>query len=168
MSYMKFSDFGRLALEFEEGESNKPYKDVAGYWTIGKGHKLLPDESYKNLKKSDINKLLDKDIQDREEELNQKMGLTLTQNQFDALFILCFNIGVGGFLSSNIYKFLQKGDNASAFQYWRKWINVTNPKTGKLEVCNGLVNRREREINLFINNLTNINDYKTFKEQTNV
>lgn len=167
MPNMRFSDFGRLALEFEEGTSEKPYKDVAGHWTIGKGHKLLPNESYKNLKKSDMDKLFDKDIRVREGELNHGMGLTLTQHQFDAIFILCFNIGVDRFFSSNIYKFLKKLDNMSAFQYWKKWIKITDPETGKLKVCKGLVKRRPREINLFLNNLTNIKDYKNFKEQIN-
>lgn len=161
---MKLSDFGRLALEFEEGERQEPYKDVAGNWTVGKGHKLLPNESYKNLKKSDINKLLDDDIKVREGELNQRMELILTQNQFDALFILCFNIGVDSFLSSSIYKYLKKGDKIMSYKYWKKWNKITDPDTGKLILCNGLVNRRSREINLFINDLTNIDDYKNFKE----
>lgn len=157
---MRLSDFGRLALEFEEGESDSPYKDIAGHWTIGKGHKLLPNESYKNLKKSDMNKLFDKDIREREGELNHGMALTLTQHQFDAVFILCFNIGVKRFLSSTLYKKLKLKDFGYTYIYWRQWNKFTDPKTGKKKVSEGLISRRAREINLFWNDLKNIDDYK--------
>jgi lysozyme len=167
MTDYKLSDFGRLALEFEEGESEKPYKDLAGHWTIGKGHKLLPHEPHKNLKKEDINRLFDKDIADREMELNSGVDLILNQHQFDAIFILCFNIGVSKFLSSNIYKFLKKPDIISGFQSWYKWNKVTDPETGKKKVSKGLVSRREREINLFANDLKNINDYIKFGGELN-
>jgi len=163
---MKLSDFGRLALEFEEGESLKPYKDVAGFWTIGKGHKLLPDESYKNLKKSDINKLFENDVLVREKGLNNKMGMSLKQHEFDAIFILSFNIGVDAFFFSSMYKFLKISDRKSVPQYWKKWNKIKDPETGKLKVCNGLVNRRAREVNLFMNDLKDINDYKKFMEKT--
>jgi len=170
---MRLSDFGRLALEFEEGESKEPYKDIAGNWTIGKGHKLLPNEPHKNLKKPDIDRLFDKDITDREGELNKGMGVLLTQHQFDAVFILCFNIGVSKFLSSSLYKFLDMGgaftphqkdeDILSFYQSWKKWNKITDLDTGKKKVSKGLVNRRAREVNLFRNDLKSINDYKNFR-----
>lgn len=167
MGSYKLSDFGKLALTFEEGEELIPYKDSAGFWTVGVGHKLLPNESYKNLKKSDIKKLFEKDIEDREGELNSKMFLTLAQNQFDAIFILCFNIGIDKFLSSSVYKFLKLKDTASSIRYWKKWNKITDPETGKLKVSKGLVNRRKREIKLFLNNINNIDDYKNFKGKEN-
>jgi GH24 family phage-related lysozyme (muramidase) len=111
--------------------------------------------------------LFEKDIKEREGELNRRMRLDLLQHQFDAVFILCFNIGIGGFLESNIYKFLQQQDNEAAFSYWRKWKKAKDPKTGKLEVSPGLVNRRAREINLFCNDLKDINDYKAYEDTNN-
>lgn len=164
MNNHRLSDFGKLSLRFEEGETAEPYQDKAGFWTVGVGHKILPNESYKNLKKSDIDKLFDKDILDREVELNRGLEIELYPHQFDAIFILCFNIGVGSFFSSSIYKFLKTPDKISAFQYWKKWNKITDPETGKKKVCKSLVSRRAREINLFINNLTDINDYINFKE----
>lgn len=172
MTNYKLSDFGRLALEFEEGESDKPYRDLAGHWTIGKGHKLLPHESHKNMKKSEIDKLFDKDIADREGELNYRIGLTLSylpliQHKFDAIFILSFNIGVYNFFNSYLYTII-KASGANKIitlekdwkKYWKQWNKITDPETGKKRVSKGLVSRRAREINLFCNDLKNIDDYK--------
>lgn len=165
---MRLSDFGRLALEFEEGESEHPYQDSAGYWTIGKGHKLLPNELHKPLKQLEIDRLFLIDIRERESHLNKGMGVLLTQHQFDAVFILCFNIGVRKFLSSSVYKLLKTfgTDNMAIFEYWKRWNKITDPDTGKKKVSKSLVSRRAREINLFVNDLTNINDYKTFKDKS--
>lgn len=158
----RLSDFGRLALTFEEGAKLTPYKDDAGYWTVGIGHKLLPNELNKTLKESDIKELLDKDIFEREGELNRKTEIELAQHQFDSVFIFSFNIGIPGFFSSSAYRFLKVPDNKSAFKSWKEWNKVTDPETKQKVVCNGLMSRRAREVNLFINDLKNINDYIGF------
>ena len=162
---MKLSEFGKQALTFEEGLKVKPYKDKAGYWTVGIGHKLLPNESYKNLTKADIKEIHEKDIFEREGDLNKKIEIPLTQHQFDAVFIFSFNIGIPGFFSSGAYRYLKIPDNNSAFNSWKEWNKVTDPVTKIKSVCEGLVSRRAREINLFMNNLIDINDYINFKEQ---
>ena len=159
----KLSSLGKLALTFEEGAKLKPYKDSAGYWTVGIGHKLLPNEANKTLTQSDIDEILNKDIFEREGQLNRKIEIQLTQNQFDAVFIFSFNIGIPGFFSSTTYKFLKVPDNKSAFIWWKKWNKVTDSETGEKVVSPGLVSRRAREINLFINNLTCIKAYKIFR-----
>jgi GH24 family phage-related lysozyme (muramidase) len=164
MSY-KLSGFGKLALTFEEGEKLKPYKDNAGYWTVGIGHKLLPNEFNKTLKQSDIDEILNKDIFDREGELNRIIEIQLTQHQFDAVFIFSFNIGIPGFSTSSAYRYLKVPDNDLAYKSWKEWNKTTDPVTKKKVVCPGLVSRRAREVNLFVNNLTCIEGYKSFKER---
>ena len=68
----------------------------------------------------------------------------ITQNMFDALVSLCYNIGSGAFRSSTVLRLLNSGDYegaASAFSMWRKAGGQVN---------NGLVRRRQLEIALFL------------------
>lgn len=68
----------------------------------------------------------------------------LTQNQFDALVSLTYNIGLGAFAKSTVLKRLNRGDYegaAQAFHAWRK---------GGGRVLGGLISRRQREAALFL------------------
>jgi len=73
-------------------------------------------------------------------------GLTLKQNEFDAIISLSYNIGTNGLLGSTLYKRICEGVRDSSlkdnFTVWSKAGNRT---------LQGLLNRRVEEYNMFAN-----------------
>jgi len=125
-----------------EGLRLKAYLCPAGLWTIGYGHT-------KNVKKGDIiteyraDKFLLDDLMWVETTVNTLVKVLLTQNQYDALVSLVFNIGGLNFKKSTLLRELNMGNYDSAsdqFLLWRK-------SEGK--VLNGLERRRAEEKRLF-------------------
>jgi lysozyme len=76
----------------------------------------------------------------------------VTQNQFDALTSLTYNIGKGkeGFGGSTLLKLLNQGDYKGAAEQFHRWNKVTDPKTGEKVESPGLINRRKADYELFI------------------
>lgn len=68
----------------------------------------------------------------------------LNENQFGALVSFAYNVGIGAFESSTLLRKLNAGDFASVPSELRKW----NKNDGK--VMQGLINRREDEIKLWL------------------
>lgn len=153
----KFSNEGQALLMDLEGFKSQPYKDLAGHWTIGFGHKILPGEKFDTITKNTGIMIMMTDAKPFEDFLNKNIPVELTQNQFDALIIFLFNIGEDNFVKSNVYAQLKLGNFKEAVIPWAKWINISewliNPETGiaekKLVPVQGLINRRQREIQLF-------------------
>ncbi|HHA1271511.1 TPA: glycoside hydrolase family protein [Enterobacter mori] len=74
------------------------YKDTEGYWTIGYGHKVLPNEmeKYKNgISAMDADLLLAWDI-DRTKKDLATLGLSTPDDWEDFLIIMTFQLGLGG------------------------------------------------------------------------
>ena len=67
----------------------------------------------------------------------------LTNNQFGALVSFAYNIGLGAFEKSTLLRLLNAGDYKSVPAQLRRW----NKNDGK--VMQGLINRREKEIELW-------------------
>jgi lysozyme len=76
----------------------------------------------------------------------------VTQNQFDALVSLCFNIGTGGFSQSSVLRLANAGstDKVAITAAFGAWNKVTNPNTQLKEVSKGLTVRRGREAALYL------------------
>lgn len=111
---MKVSDNGLLFIKNEEGSKNKAYRDAGGLLTIGCGHLIRPNEqNLKNIILTDqqILDLLKNDIETAENAINNFVKLPLTQNQFDALASLTFNIGDGALKSSSLLRKLNTNPN---------------------------------------------------------
>ncbi len=70
------------------------------------------------------------------------MGLELTQNQFDAIVCFVYNVGLGAFQRSTMYKRLKAGDYDVANEFMR-W----NKSGGR--VMNGLTRRRGAEAAMY-------------------
>ncbi|HMB91638.1 MAG TPA: lysozyme [Rhodothermales bacterium] len=154
---MKMSDKGRQLLADWEGLELKMYKDVAGLPTIGVGHLLTRSEltsgkimingeavRYANgITKEQALDLLGQDLQRFEDAVNESVTVTLSQNQFDTLVSFSFNVGVGAFKSSTLLKELNKGKYDEVPTQLKRWV-----KSGG-RVVQGLVNRRNREIDLW-------------------
>ena len=61
-----------------------------------------------------------------------------------------FNVGGGdSFIKSNVVKYIKLKMYEQAIYYWKQWNKIRNDKTKQLEISEGLINRRNAEIELF-------------------
>jgi len=126
----------------EEGARNKAYKDSKGLWTIGVGHLIKTDEDYlltATLTNEQVEELLKSDLKWCSEAVETSVKVPLTQNQYDALYSLCFNIGGTNFAKSTVVKKINANDMQGAADAILMW--------NKPDV---LINRRKRERALFL------------------
>lgn len=136
-----------------EGFRDKAYRDIAGVPTLGFGTTRYPDGT--PVKMGDTctleQALLWKkhDIEFFERHVNRIITVPLTQRQFDAVVSLVYNVGVAAFESGKVDDLINQGRLKEAVEVWAKYRNARNPKTKKLEVSQGLVNRRNAEIAYF-------------------
>jgi len=135
----------KSTLEFitkEEGARNKAYKDTKGLWTIGVGHLIKADEQHlitTTLTDEQVEELLRSDLKWCSEAVESSVKVPLSQNQFDALYSLCFNIGETNFRKSTVVKKINENDLKGAADAILMWN-----KPAVLE------NRRKRERALFL------------------
>ena len=125
-----------------EGKRNKAYQDSKGLWTIGVGHLIKPDEEFLKtvtLTDHDVEELFKRDLKWCDEAVNSSVRVPLNQNQYDALYSLCFNIGADHFKRSEVVQHLNKNDYQSAANAILNWN-----KPAVLE------NRRKKERALFL------------------
>lgn len=114
------------------------------YLTIGYGHYGPDVKEGQTITKEEATELLQKDVQTAENELNQllRQNVLLTQNQFDALCSLVFNIGVGNFRKSTLRKKLLNHIQSVDCEFM-KWVYSGG------HYVQGLYNRRKKEVELF-------------------
>lgn len=133
------------------------YYDSVGILTIGWGH-TGPDV-YDGLviTQGKADELLAKDLNFFENKVNKLVNTVLTQNQFDALVAIVFNIGDGAFAKSTLLKKIntKQPDAAEQFLVWNK-----GRVKGKLQVIDGLTRRRYAERELFLSG-----DWKVFLDK---
>jgi lysozyme len=141
---MKFSVAGMNLLKKSEGFRSRVYLDVAGFPTIGYGHRLLHADSFPNgIDEPQAANLLLCDVRDAEQAIQRLVRVPLTQGQFDALVDFCFNLGVGRLISSTLLKALNAGRYDDAVQQLRRWNHAGNRE------CAALKARREAEADLW-------------------
>jgi lysozyme len=143
MTLMTTSQKGIDIIKEFEGCVLKAYKCPAGVWTIGYGttQGVKPNMV---ITQAQAETFLKRDIKPVERFLNS-MGINYTQGQFDALTSWIYNLGVGNFESSTMYKYIvsHKGDEAITDQMV-KWVNAGG------RPLLGLRRRRVAEANMFL------------------
>lgn len=153
MTEIKYLDpVGRAAILKEEGLVLHPYLDSAGIPTIGIGCTYYPNGKKVTMQDTPLpNEDAAWDLFDK---INDHYLMTvysvtrddITQNMFNGLFLLCYNIGTTAFKSSTVVKLVNKNPNnpaiADAFYMWRfsKVNGVKKPI---------LAGRRKREAKLY-------------------
>jgi GH24 family phage-related lysozyme (muramidase) len=148
---VKTSRAGIEAIAKHEGLRLRAYPDPATGgepWTIGYGHTSaagLP-KVYRGMviTKERAREILSNDLVKFENAVEKALTVNPTQNQFDAMVSLCFNIGPGNFSKSSVLKFhngRQFEKAAGAFALWNK-------AAGK--VMAGLTARRAAERALYL------------------
>ena len=146
---MKISPKGLELIKDFEGFSAIAYLCPAKIPTIGWGNTFYADGTKVKLgdqiSKTDALKLLEvianRDFADK---IFPYIKIKVTQNQFDAMVSLAYNIGVGNFSKSTLLKKLNASDFVGASNEFLRWN-----KAGGKELL-GLTKRREREKQLFL------------------
>lgn len=143
---MRMSERGLKLLAAWEGIKLRPYRDVAGLWTVGVGHLMSKQEMalYQNgITKETALKLLAVDVREAEDCVNRNVTTGLQQYEFDALVSFTFNVGIGAFSRSTLLKKLNARDYKSVPGELMKWTRAGGRRVP------GLVVRREKESRLF-------------------
>jgi lysozyme len=143
---MQLSIAGLNAIKTHEAFAAVPYKDQAGIWTIGYGHKIIAGEQFVSLTEGAASALLAQDVSYAEDAVNASVRIGLTQGQFDALVSFVFNVGTGAFRRSTMLRKLNAGDPSVVNEFTR-WVYVT--KGGQKVQSAGLMNRRQAELAMF-------------------
>lgn len=138
---MKTSDKGKNIIKKFEGCRLTAYKPVAAekYYTIGWGHYGADVTANMKISQERADELLTEDLKKFEDRVNGT-GLTLTQNQFDALVSFTYNCGAGNL--SSLVKNRSLNEIADAMLLYNKGADK--------KVLPGLVERRKLERNLFL------------------
>lgn len=122
-SYEDYYDY----LRYEEGLEWNVYIDSTGNYSIGIGHKILPDENYDGytLDKSEIHALFKKDLEiaiDGTKRLIRNFDKQSADVKI-ALVSMCYNLGETGFS-----KFIKFRKAIELFQYDEAIRQITNSK----------------------------------------
>ncbi len=149
-------------LKSIEELATKPYNDQTGNditnWlegaTIGYGHLIAIEEwdKYKDgISKEQALELFERNLIPYVEKVKTSVTSLITQNEFDAMVIFTFNIGVYAFGASSALKFIN--DPAATTSYpdlesaWKAW-NKSQKKVNQ-----GLINRRQAEWDIYTRNI---------------
>lgn len=162
---MKMSDDGIAALKQQEGSVKQDgkhvvYNDQTGKpvpvdaplpfgATIGYGHLVKPGEDFRGgITEDAATQLLRNDVAAAERAVQDNITAPITQNQYDALVMLAYNIGSDAFKKSTVVQYINNPDFTSS-KYpslesaWGAW----NKSGGR--VMPGLINRRDYEFGIY-------------------
>lgn len=123
---MQLSYNGVKQLKLREGFRDKAYKDTVGIWTIGYGStkvRGVPVKEGDTITEAEAEEQFLADTAWAQTCVNQSVQVPLTQNQFDALVSLVYNIGAAAFMKSTLLKVLNLmcyDLAADAFMMWTK------------------------------------------------
>ncbi len=148
-NHMQLSTNGFNLLAELEGVVLRPYKDSVGIPTIGIGSTYYEDGTKVTMKDKAITKeraiqLAKNVVKSFEARVNKSIIVPMIQNQFDAMVLLCYNIGESSFAKSSVVRNFNAGNLQKAADSFLLW----NKAGGK--VSKGLTNRRQKERNLFL------------------
>lgn len=139
---MTISNRGLDLIKKWEGLSLTPYKDAAGYWTVGYGlclGKTLPDEFINGISEQTAERYLGDSVKKAESAVDIYYKYNFNQNQYDALVSFAYNVG-------NIKQLTADGTRTIE-QIASKIPEYCNAGGVKLR---GLYNRRMEELSLFL------------------
>ncbi|MEM9838313.1 MAG: lysozyme [Pseudomonadota bacterium] len=136
-----------LIKEFE-GLELEAYQDIVGIWTIGYGHtakagqpEVIPGME---ITEQEAERILQSDLRPFEDAVESAVKVEISQNMFDALVSITFNIGPTAMRNSTFIRRLNARDYPGAADAMLMW----NKAGGK--VVAGLARRREAERALFL------------------
>lgn len=144
---MKVSANGLSLIARFEGKRLTAYRDAVGVLTIGYGHTSAAGSPVVTdgmvITDAMALAILAQDVTRFETSVERVLTRTPSQNQFDAMVSLCYNVGPGNFGKSQVLADFNAGDDLGAslaFSHFSKAGGIT---------LKGLVSRRAEEANLF-------------------
>ena len=132
-----------------EGLRTEAYRCPAGVWTIGYGHTadVRPGQ---RISQKHAEQLLGDDLAACGDQVDELVGVPLTDCQFAALVSFVFNAGVGALRGSTLRRRLNQGDYECVPTELGRWVKATDPRTGRKVSVPGLVRRRAAEGELWL------------------
>lgn len=122
---MKTSPGGVKQLMLREGVRLTAYPDIRGILTWGVGHTSAagPPEVFPGMRGTldEALSVLARDLAPIEAFLNRVIRVPVTQNEWDAVISLSYNIGVGGFHGSSVLKNINAGSFETAANDFLLW-----------------------------------------------
>lgn len=142
MAYV--SNEGRRLIQNYESCRLKAYRDSNGIWTIGWGH--TGPEVVQGLEwtQDKADQVFAADLGRFERAVENFLGQSATQGQFDAMVSLAYNIGTEGFRTSSVLRRFNSGDLKGSARAFALWIKDND------SIEEGLVYRRAAEIVRFM------------------
>lgn len=136
-----------------EGFYSDSYLDPVGIWTIGYGSIMYPDgakvQKGQKITLDGAEKLLMWELKNKYHAFPK---LSLNQNQLDSCLSFCYNLGMGAFKGSTLYKkALINPNDPTIRDEFMKWTK--GRIGGKLTVLPGLVKRRKAEADLYFTSI---------------
>jgi len=147
INHIKESEGLRLKAYPDPGSSNGLPVTI-GYGTTKIGGK--PVKLGTTITQAQAEQYLTADLEAFAAKVARLIQVSLSDDQFGALVSFAYNVGIGAFASSTLLRLLNAGDYNAVPAQLRRW----NQNDGK--VMQGLVNRREKEINLWSGKGTSI------------
>ena len=133
----------------------KPYLDIGNIPTIGWGNTLYEDGKHVTMMDESITQeradaLFLNIVRGFEQAVYQKVQSLLNQCQFNALVSFCYNEGITCLADSNLLKRVNINPSDSAIQFeFAKYDKFTDKLTGIKKKCDGLLERRIKEANMY-------------------
>ena len=144
---MKISPPGIALIKQFEGCKLQAYPDPGtggDPWTIGYGHTGPEVTRDLAINQQEADEYLERDLAKFEDCVTDACEKEPTQNQFDAIVCLAYNIGCKAMSGSTLIKLLNAGDVTGAASQFMRWN-----KAGGV-VMAGLTRRRQAERDLFV------------------
>jgi len=134
---------GLNLIKHFEGFSPAVYTCPAGYATIGYGHLITKDESFKSITEDAAQELLRIDAEDAERAVLRYIDVPLTNGQFDALVSFTFNLGSGALQRSTLRRKVNRQAHGEVPDQLNRWVWAGGRK------LKGLIARRRMESALY-------------------
>ena len=145
---MQCGQAGIALIDKWEGDKLTAYKCPAGVWTISRGVTGPTVHPGMVITQAQSDAMFAKERAPREVALTGLLnGDPTTQNQFDAMFSLMWNVGQANFASSTVLRCHKAHDYVGAAKGFRKWVYAR--VNGVEDILPGLVSRRADEARLY-------------------
>lgn len=141
---LSLSVSGLSLIQKHEGLSFGVYLDPVGLPTVCWGHMDMRLKVGTQYSRASCEAFLKEDSQTAQEAIRDLVKVPLTQNQFDALVSLVFNIGRPAFSRSTLLRKLNQEDYLGAAKEFPRWVFAGGKKLP------GLLTRRTDEMELFL------------------
>lgn len=146
---MRTSQAGLDVIKAFEGFRSSSELLPNGRWIIGYGHLRRAAEGVRVSETEAEAILREYDLPPVERFVMRCVLAPMTQNEFDALVSLAFNIGPKAFASSDVVAEMNGGNRLDAAQAFDQWRRARIG--GRVQIVDALVRRRAAEKALFLN-----------------